>query len=146
MASPDGYIQETDHLLQIKDLASQRDQRVIEAIEEAQSLKSYSYALPADWKPYIKKGNSRGYYEQVQMQMGLSGKSVVDFLVFSDIDLEYSSIEFDEAFFFDLKAYLRQWHKMYINPLLPADIFLRDHLRDRSLLFVNNGSLPTVGE
>ena len=57
------------------------------------------------------------------MQMGLSGKSIVDFGVFSGIDLEYFSIDFDEAFFLDLKAYLQQWHQMHINPLLPADIW-----------------------
>ena len=69
LSSPDGYIPETDHLLEIKGLASQRDQKVIEAIKERQSLKSYPYALTADGKPYLKKENSRGYYEQVQMQM-----------------------------------------------------------------------------
>ena len=37
LASPDGYIPETDHLLEIKGLASQRDQRVIEAIKERQA-------------------------------------------------------------------------------------------------------------
>ena len=43
LASPDGYIPETDHLLEIKGLASQRDRKVIEAIKDRQSLKSYPY-------------------------------------------------------------------------------------------------------
>lgn len=121
LASPDGYIPKTDHLLEIKGLSSQRSQRVIEAIKEKQNLKSYPYALTADGKPYLKKENVRGYYEQVQMQMGLSGKSVVDFVVFSDIDLEYFSIPFDEAFFLELKVNLQQWHKTYISPLLTSE-------------------------
>jgi hypothetical protein len=120
LASPDGYIPETDHLLQIKGLASQRDRKVIEAIKDRQSLKSYPYALTTDEKPYLKKENARGYYEQVQMQMGLSGKSVVDFVVFTDVDLVYFPIQFDDAFFSHLKSKLQQWHEAYIKPLLTS--------------------------
>jgi hypothetical protein len=120
LASPDGYIPETDHLLEIKGLASQRDRKVIEAIKDRQSLKSYPYALTTDEKPYLKKENAWGYYEQVQMQMGLSGKSVVDFVVFTDVDLVYFPIQFDEAFFSDLKSKLQQWHEAYIKPLLTS--------------------------
>jgi hypothetical protein len=93
---------------------------VIEAIKDRQSLKSYPYALTTDEKPYLKKENARGYYEQVQMQMGLSGKSVVDFVVFTDVDLVYFPIQFDEAFFSDLKSKLQQWHEAYIKPLLTS--------------------------
>ena len=71
-------------------------------------------------KPYLKKDNSRGYYEQVQLQMGLSGKSVVDFVLYTDIDLVYFPIMFDEAFFMKLKSELQQWHETYIKPLLTS--------------------------
>ena len=58
LASPDGCI--PDHQLEIKGLASQRSQRVIEAIKEKQNLKSYPHALTAYEKPYLKKENARG--------------------------------------------------------------------------------------
>ena len=67
MASPDGYIPELDHLLDIKGLASQRDMQVIEAVQEKQSLKSYSYGLDENGRIYLEKENSWGYYQQEQM-------------------------------------------------------------------------------
>lgn len=84
VASPDGYIPELDHLLEIKGLASQRNQPVIQAVKERQSDKSYPYAIDSNGKLHLKSENARGYYEQVQMQMGLSRKQVVEFVVFSD--------------------------------------------------------------
>ena len=120
LASPDGYIPGTDHLLEIKGLASQRNQKVIQSIKEKQSCSSYPYGLTEDEKPYLKMDNSRGYYEQVQLQMGLSGKLVVDFVIYTDIDLVYFPIKFDEAFFNELKSKLQQWHKTYIRPLLTS--------------------------
>jgi hypothetical protein len=54
------------------------------------------------------------------MQMGLSGKHTVDFVVFSDIDLEYFPIKFDEAFFVDLKSKLQtEWYEVYIKVIKP---------------------------
>ena len=58
VASPDGYILELDHLLEIKGLASQRDMQVIEAVQEKQSLKSYPYGLDENGRLYLKKENS----------------------------------------------------------------------------------------
>ena len=54
------------------------------------------------------------------MQMGLSGKKVVEF-VFSDIDQEHFQIEFNEAFFLDLKNKLKVWYDDYIQPLLTSE-------------------------
>ena len=82
LASPDGYIHELDHLLEIKGLASQRNQPVIQAVKERQSEKSYPYAIDVHGKLHLKNDNARGDYEQVQMQMGLSVKQVVEFVVF----------------------------------------------------------------
>ena len=105
VASPDGYIPGLDRLLEIKGLSSQRNQHVAEAVQEKQSEKSYPYSFDSNGNLCLKQDNSRGYYEQVQMQMGLSGKHTVDLVVYSDIDLEYFPIKFDEAFFVDLYIY-----------------------------------------
>ena len=121
LASPDGYIPELDHLLEIKGLASQRNQPVIQAVKERQLEKSYPYAIDVYGKLHLKIGNTRGYYEQVQMQMGLSGKQVVEFVVFSDIDQEHFQIEYNEAFFLDLKSKLQKWYEVYIQPLLTSE-------------------------
>ena len=121
LASPDGYIPELDHLLEIKGLASQRNQPVIQAVKQRQSEKSYPYAIDVHGKLHLKNDNARGYYEQVQMQMGLSGKKVVEFVVFSDIDQEHFQIEFNEAFFLDLKNKLQEWYDDYIQPLLTSE-------------------------
>ena len=120
LASPDGYVPATDYLLEIKGLANQRNQRILDAISEKQPCKSYPYALTENGKPYLKKNNSRGYYEQVQMQMGLSGKSMVHFILYTDVDLVYFPIEFNEALFSDLKLKLQQWHETYIMPMLTS--------------------------
>ena len=117
---PDGYVPATDYLLEIKGLANQRNQKILDAISENQSCKSYPHALTENEKPYLKKDNSRGYHEQVQMQMGLSGKSMVHFILYTDVDLVYFPIEFDEAFFSDLKLKLQQWHETYIMPILTS--------------------------
>jgi hypothetical protein len=111
LASPDGYIPETDHLLEIKGLASQRDRKVIEAIKGRQSLKSYPY-IQQQMKNHISRRKMPG-----DIMMGLS---VVDFVVFTDVDLVYFPIQFDEAFFSDLKSKLQQWHEAYIKPLLTS--------------------------
>ena len=121
LASPDGYIPELDHLLEIKGLASQRNQPVIQAVKQRQSEKSYPYAIDVHGKLHLKNDHARGYYEQVQMQMGLSGKKVVEFVVFSDIDQEHFQIEFNEAFFLDLKNKLQEWYDDYIQPLLTSE-------------------------
>ena len=121
LASSDGYIPELDHLLEIKGLASQRNQPVIQAVKERQSEKSYLYAIDVHGKLHLKNDNARGYYEQVQMQMGLSGKQVREFVVFSDIDQEHFQIEFNEAFFRDLKSKLQEWYKDHIQPLLTSE-------------------------
>jgi hypothetical protein len=55
------------------------------------------------------------------MQMGLSGKKVVEFVVFTDIDNEHFQIEFNEAFFLDLKSKLQEWYDDYIQPLLTSE-------------------------
>jgi hypothetical protein len=52
--------------------------------------------------------------------MGLSGKHLVDFVVFSDIDLEMCTIEFDETFFLDLKYRLLAWYEVYTKLLLTS--------------------------
>ena len=121
LASPDGYIPELDHLLEIKGLASQRNQPVIQAVKERQLEKSYPYAIDVHGKLHLKIDNTRGYYEQVQMQMGLSGKQVVEFVVFSDVDQENFQIEYNEAFFLDLKSKLLKWYEVYIQPLLTSE-------------------------
>ena len=54
------------------------------------------------------------------MQMRLSGKSMVHFILYTDVDLVYFPIEFDEAFFSDLKLKLQQWHETYIMPMLTS--------------------------
>ena len=82
LASLDDYIPELDHLLEIKGLASQRNQPGIQAVKERQLEKSYPHAIDGYGKLHLKIDNTRGYYEQVQMQMGLSGKQVVEFVVF----------------------------------------------------------------
>lgn len=125
LASPDGYVPDTDHLLEIKGLANQRDQKVLDAINDKQSCKSYPYALTEDGKPFLKKDNCRGYYEQVQLQMGLSGKTTVDFIVYTNTDMVYFPIQFDEVFFSGLKLELQQWHKAYIKPLLTSEKSLK---------------------
>ena len=121
LASPDGYIPELDHLLEIKGLASQRNQPVIQAVKERQLEKSYPYAIDVHGKLHLKIDNTRGYYEQVQVQMGLSGKQVVEFVVFSDVDQEHFQIEYNEAFFLDLKSKLLKWYEVYIQPLLTSE-------------------------
>ena len=80
LASPDGYIPELDHLLEIKGLASQRNQPVIQAVKERQLDKPYPYAIDVHGKLHLKMDNTRGYYEQVQMQMGLSGSKLWNLL------------------------------------------------------------------
>ena len=86
----------------------------------SQSRKSYPYALTENGKPYLKKDNSCGYYEQVQMQMGLPGISMVHFVLCTDVDVVYFPIEFDEALFSDLKLKLQQWHETCIMPMLTS--------------------------
>ncbi len=54
LTSPDGYIPELDHLLEIKGLASQRNQPVIQAVKQRQSEKSYPYAIDVHGKLHLK--------------------------------------------------------------------------------------------
>jgi hypothetical protein len=61
LASPDGYIPELDHLLEIKGLASQRNQPVIQAVKQRQSEKSYPYAIDVHGQLHLKNDNARGY-------------------------------------------------------------------------------------
>ena len=44
----------------------------------------------------------------------------VEFVVFSDIDLEFS-VQFEQAYFLDLKSKLQRWHEVYIESLLTSN-------------------------
>lgn len=118
LASPDGYVPDTDPLLEIKELANHSDQKVLDAVNDKQSCKSYPYALIEVEKPFLKKDNCRGYYEKVQLQMRLSESP-------RWILLCIPILQFDEVFFSGLKLELQQWHKTYIKPLLTFEKSLK---------------------
>ena len=89
-ASPDGVIESTNEILEVKCPYNGRNQKILEG-------KDFSFLRIEDNKLTLKKNHS--YYYQIQGQMACSQKALCQFVVYTHEDIFIEQIKFDHTFF-----------------------------------------------
>ena len=66
--------------------------------------------------PYLKQKHSDGYYEEIQMRMGLSGVSYADFVYYTFNGLVIVRVKFEKEHFQKLIVKLNSFYEDYVVP------------------------------
>ena len=114
-ASPDGLMIESSGpvLIEIKCPYSKRNLSPSQIVEDPDF-----YVGLKDEKPFLKPNDTKGYYTQVQVAMGLSQLKKCYFIVYTFQGLVICVVNFDESYFIKVIHKLNDFYKFHYLPYL----------------------------